>query len=87
MVILNKPFRIREYAKRLTSCSIWVDISLDPARSRAQTAVNIEPAICNGHLSYPWGRRWRGEGGTLDAGAGGTGVDEAKRLGEGRVGE
>ena len=22
------------------------------------TAVNIEPAICNGHLLYPWGRQW-----------------------------
>ena len=26
--------------------------------------INIEPAICNGHLSYPWGRRWR-DGGSV----------------------
>ena len=30
-------------------------------RSIAPSAINIDPAICNGHLSYPWGRRW-GEG-------------------------
>ena len=40
-----------------TSRSTWVKMSLH--RSIARSAVNIEPAICNDHLPYPWGRRWR----------------------------
>ena len=45
--------------------------------------MNIKPAICNGHLPYPWGRCWReGRVGEMDAG---VGVGGAKRLGEGRV--
>ena len=35
--------------------------------------MNLEHAICNGHLPYPWGQRWvAGESGELDA-AGGEG--------------
>ena len=38
-----------------------------------QSAVNIEPAMYSGHLSYPWGQHWRegGEGGDLEARGGG----------------
>ena len=50
----------------------------------SRSAVNIEPAICNGHLPFPWciGRRG-GEGRKLDSGGGGVGG--AERVGEGRV--
>ena len=45
--------------------------------------VNIEPVICNGHLPYPWGRRWRE--GRVGFWRQRAGVGKAKRLGEGRV--
>ena len=46
-----------------------------------QLTVNLEPAICNGHLPYPWGWVRGGESEELDAGGG---VSRAKHLGEGR---
>ena len=52
--------------------------------SLGRAAVNIEPTMCNGHLSYPWGRRWRE--GSAWSWMQGVGVSEAKRLGEGRGG-
>ena len=42
-------FLTREYAKRLTSYSKYGNFHLI-----GRWAVNIEPAICNGHLPYPW---------------------------------
>ena len=43
--------------------------------------MNIEPAICNGHLPYQWRRHWR----EVRAGrwTQGVGVGKAKRPGRG----
>ena len=44
--------------------------------STGRAAVNIEPAICNGHMPYPWERRWRKGEGEFDAGGGGWPVKQ-----------
>ena len=51
--------------------------------SLVRSAVNIEPAIRNGYLSYPQERRLK-EGRVGSWGVGG-GIDGTKRLREGRV--
>ena len=47
-------------------------------------SVNIEPTICNGHLPYPWERRWRLGRGEWEVECRGSGVGETERLGMGR---
>ena len=42
----------------------------------------VEPAICNGHLPYPWVWHWRE--GMVGSYLQGVGVGGAKCLGEGR---
>ena len=49
-----------------------------------QLAVSSEPALCNGHLPYPWGWHWIGGGG-WGVGRRGWVVGEAKRLRENKV--
>ena len=51
----------------------------------SRLVVNIEPAICDGHLPFLWERRKRGVR-ELDV-RGDGGVGGAKRLRDGRVGE
>ena len=61
------------------------------SRSPGQAAVNIAPAICNGHLPYPWmalegGKAWDWGGGGGGVGmTASVGISGAKRLGEGSV--
>ena len=45
--------------------------------------MDIESAICNGHLTRPWGQYWREEG--WGVGYRGGRVSETKHLEEGRV--
>ena len=39
-------------------CKGWWGSVEQNAQERARS-VNIEPAICNGHLPYPWRQCWR----------------------------
>ena len=48
-----------------------------------KTAENIEPTICNGHLPYPCGQRWKE--GRVGIWTQGVGVGGAKRLEKGRL--
>ena len=51
--------------------------------SPIRSAVNNASEICNGHLYYLWGRRWKEK--RVGSWMQGVGVGGAKRLGEGRV--
>ena len=85
-IVFYRPFTVR-----CVCSSPIVDEALNQSYSKGTKlhsigrSANIEPAICNGHLPYPLGRRWREKrvGSWMQVVREGR-VGEAKRLGQGR---